>query len=199
MTRIIAGSARGRRLKVPDRGTRPTSDRVREAMFASVDSRMLAQSKTWQDVAVCDLWSGSGALALEAWSRGARRVLAVERSAAAAAVIEANIAELAAEGVRVKRADVSRALSSAPDGGAFDVVFADPPYDDDEDSVRACLSAGLSAGWFGVNALVIVERRGGASVAKASSPFPDEITILDERRYGDTVLWYGRVTDGREE
>lgn len=196
MTRIIAGKARGRRLAVPATGTRPTSDRVREALFASVESRLGGRGASWTEVSVCDLWSGSGALALEAWSRGAGRVLAVDRSPKAVGVIEANIAELNAEGVRVQRSDVTRALAQPPAGGAFDVVFADPPYEDDDQMVRSTLASGLAHGWFTSNALLVVERR-----ARASGPpvLPDGISTLDERTYGDTVLWYGLVTDEREE
>ena len=89
MTRIIAGRARGRRVKIPSAGTRPTSDRLREALFASVESRLRAVGRGWHDVAVADLWAGSGAVGLEAWSRGAPRVLLVEKNAAAISVMTA--------------------------------------------------------------------------------------------------------------
>jgi len=194
VTRIIAGSARGRRLTIPASGTRPTSDRVREAMFASIEARLAAQGRAWQDVVVCDLWSGSGAIALEAWSRGAPRVLAIDRSAGAVRAIEANIEQLGAEGVEVLRTDAMRALASPPPQGPFDVVIADPPYDDDAAGVQQALAGAVVAGWFGPSAIVVVERdrRGGC-------PFPSAIEISDERTYGDTVLWYGHATDGREE
>ena len=80
MTRIISGKARGRRLAVPASGTRPTADRIRESLFASVDSRLLSTGRGWADISTCDLWAGSGAVALEAWSRGSGRVLAVDKA-----------------------------------------------------------------------------------------------------------------------
>ncbi len=94
MTRIIAGRARGRRVKIPSAGTRPTSDRLREALFASVESRLRAAGRGWHDVAVADLWAGSGAVGLEAWSRGAPRVLLVEKNAAAVSVMMGNVSSL---------------------------------------------------------------------------------------------------------
>jgi len=193
VTRIIAGQARGRRLQVPRAGTRPTSDRVREALFASIESKLLAQGRRWSQVAVCDVWSGSGAVALEAWSRGATRVLAVDRSRTAISVIEDNIAQLGASGVQSLRADARRALAQPPDGGPFDVLFADPPYDDDATVVQEALAAGVQSGWLAEDALIAVERRG-----RGVQPFPESVELSDERSYGDTVLWYGRVTDGRK-
>ena len=194
MTRIISGSARGRRLTIPATGTRPTSDRVREAMFASIEARLASEGRSWNHVAVCDLWSGSGAIALEAWSRGAARVLAVESALAAFRTIEANIQQLGAEPVTALRADVERALKSAPPGGAFDVVIADPPYGEDAARVAQVFGNGLTAGWFAAEAIVVVERN-----KRGESPFPSAVETTDERIYGDTALWYGRVIDGREE
>lgn len=193
MTRIIAGQAGGRRIRVPATGTRPTSDRVREAMFASIEARLRAEGRTWGDVAVCDLWAGSGALALEAWSRGARRVLAVDKAKSAIETIARNIAELGARGVRAERADVSLLLKKAPSDEPFDLVLADPPYDADDDSIRRDLQTALRTGWWCEDALVVIERRVGSP-----SPFPDGIECIDDRRYGDSVLWYGRSVDGRE-
>ena len=198
MTRIIAGSARGRRLKVPGSGTRPTSDRIREALFASIDSRLLSEGKTWGDVAVCDLWAGSGAIGLEAWSRGAVRVLAVEKSKAAAAVIAGNIAELGAGGVvDMRRSDVSSLVTSPPPGGPFDIVFADPPYDYGDESLGTDLANARRSGWFAPDALIAVERgtpRGTMQGVEDGGPLPPGVDVIDRRPYGDSVLWYGRVS-----
>lgn len=194
MTRIIAGRAGGRRIHVPASGTRPTSDRVREAMFASIEARLRTEGRTWVDVAVCDLWAGSGALALESWSRGVRRALAVDKSKAAIETIVSNIRELDAQGVRAERADVSTALRRAPREEPFDLVFADPPYDVTDDSIRRDLEASLAAGWWRENALFVIERRAGSA-----NPFPRGIESIDERNYGDSMLWYGRLVDGRKE
>lgn len=201
MTRIIAGRAKGRRLVVPARGTRPTSDRVREALFASIEATLLAQGRSWNEVSVCDAWSGSGAIALEAWSRGAQRVLAIDSSRAAVGTIEGNIANLDASGVRVQRTTMSRAVAAPPSGGAFDVLIGDPPYDDTDPSVRAILDAALENGWLVPGALVVIERRSQRGSSAGSnggrSPFPERIETEAERSYGDTVLWYGRATNDR--
>ncbi len=194
MTRIIGGQARGRRLTVPGTGTRPTSDRVREAMFASIESRLSALGRSWQDVAVCDLWAGSGAVALEAWSRGARRVVAIDKAKAATDAISSNISELGADNVRCVRADVRAAVTSAPPSGPFDVVFADPPYEYASESVRGDLASAIASEWFEPEALVVIERS-----VRSSSPFPEHITEVQQRAYGDSALWYGRMVDLRED
>lgn len=200
MTRLISGRAGGRRLLVPKSGTRPTSDRVREALFASLEARLLGDGRSWHDCDVCDLWAGSGALGLEAWSRGASRVVAVEKSSAAVEVIAKNIRSIGAEGaVDVRRGSVENIVRAAPPSGPFDVVFADPPYADDDASVQEVLKEALGAGWFAPHALVIVERsivhRSQDRSGEERQPlFPAGIESLDNREYGDTVLWYGRAT-----
>lgn len=199
MTRIIAGRAKGRRIAVPARGTRPTSDRVREALFASIEAKLLAGGRSWDKTAVCDAWSGSGAIALEAWSRGAQRVLAIDNSRAAVETIEGNISSLGAQGVRVHRASVSQVTQGPPPGGAFDVLVGDPPYDDDDTAVRDVLAAALANSWLAPDALVVIERRShGGRPGSASAPFPHGIEVDGERTYGDTVLWYGRATNDRQ-
>ena len=141
MTRIIAGSARGRRLKVPPAGTRPTTDRVRESMFATLDHMLGGFS----GLRVLDLFAGSGALGLEAASRGATEVLLVERDRASAAVARANAGVVGAPGTRVVASPVSAFLSGAP--SEFDLVLADPPYAvtaAEVEAVLARLVAGLA-------------------------------------------------------
>src|SRR5579871_3154995 len=126
MTRIIAGTAGGRRLAVPaGRATRPTSDRTREGLFAA----MLAALGTLEGAAVLDLYAGSGAVGLEALSRGAGDVLLIESDPAAAQVIRRNISTVGLSGVRLVRDRAERALRRGPAGARpRDVVFADPPY-----------------------------------------------------------------------
>lgn len=190
MTRIIAGQAKGRRLTVPRAGTRPTSDRVRESMFASIESKLSAQGRPWPEISVCDLWAGSGAVALEAWSRGAVRVLAIDKAKPAVDVIASNVENLGAVGVSVLHANVANAVMSPPPGGPFDLVFADPPYEVAEASVAADLATAQETGWFAVDAWVIVER-----AVRSGSPFPEFVTEVEQRTYGDTTLWYGRVPE----
>lgn len=190
MTRIIAGQAKGRRLTVPRAGTRPTSDRVRESMFASVESKLSAQGRQWSEMSVCDLWAGSGAVALEAWSRGSVRVLAIDKSKPAVGVIAGNIEGVGAVGVSVLRANVASVVMSPPPVGPFDLVFADPPYEVAESSVAADLASARESGWFAADAWVVVER-----AVRSGSPFPEFVTEVEQRTYGDTALWYGRVPE----
>lgn len=120
--RIIAGRAGGITIKAPSAGTRPSSDRVREALFSMLGGLV-------NDARVLDLYAGSGALGLEALSRGAREVFFVERQAPACAVIEDNLRRAKLEGGRVIKGEVSATLRRLADAGeSFDLVLADPPY-----------------------------------------------------------------------
>jgi 16S rRNA (guanine966-N2)-methyltransferase len=184
MTRIIAGLAGGRRLQVPPKGTRPTSDRVREALFSSLDSELLTSDLSWESMHVLDLYAGSGALGLEARSRGAASVVLVEKSAPAAAIIRANIASVALDNVSVIVRDVSHL--SVPSIAAT-VVFADPPYDMATQQIREVLAHLKENGWIAHGAIVVVERSG-----RDDNPLPDTWTLDRRRPYGETVLWYGR-------
>jgi 16S rRNA (guanine966-N2)-methyltransferase len=184
MTRIVAGTLGGRRLAVPPgRVTRPTSDRVREGLFSTLDA--LAE------VAGCrfaDLYAGSGAVGLEAASRGAATVLLVESDARAARVAAANVAALDLGGVcRVVRAPAATVVAGGPDG-PYDAVFADPPYAMAEDVVAALLAGLVGYGWLGPGAVVVVER----SSRSPEPAWPDGVTADRRRRYGESVLWYGR-------
>ncbi|MDR1186491.1 MAG: RsmD family RNA methyltransferase [Bifidobacteriaceae bacterium] len=130
MTRIIAGEAGGRTIKVPPSATRPTSDRVREALFSVLEA-LFGGPLGWRGKAVLDLYAGSGALALEALSRGAASAVAVDSASAATRVIRANAAVLGlGDQLRVVTAPVEALVARPPPGGRpFDLVFADPPYD----------------------------------------------------------------------
>ncbi|HEX3707356.1 MAG TPA: 16S rRNA (guanine(966)-N(2))-methyltransferase RsmD [Mycobacteriales bacterium] len=182
MARLISGSSGGRRLATPaGRGTRPTSDRVREGLFSSLDSLAggLAGSS------FLDLYAGSGAVGLEAASRGAGPVVLVEREPKAAQVIRANLQALAISGVEVVATSVERYLAGAAQ--PFDVVFLDPPYADPVDTVLAWL---VRDGWLAASAAVCVER------ATRGEPlaWPEGLGAVRSRRYGDTTLWYGRAS-----
>jgi 16S rRNA (guanine966-N2)-methyltransferase len=183
MTRIVAGAAKGRRLAVPDAGTRPTSDRAREGLFNS-----LAATVDLDRARVLDLFAGTGAVGLEALSRGATAVVLVEADRRAAEVLRRNVATVALPGAEVVAAPVERYLRTPP-AAPFDIVFADPPYADDGAALSVVL-AGLEAeGWLAPEAVVVVER------AARDTPFVwsgDRVTPLRERRYGEAVLWYGR-------
>ncbi len=180
MTRIIAGLAGGRTLRTPPGpGTRPTSDRVREALFSALTARDLLAG-----AAVLDLYAGSGALGLEAASRGARRVDLVESDRRATQTIRANIAALALPGVAVHAGSVATWLAR-PAPTAYDLVLLDPPYDLAEDALAADLGALVGGGWLAGEGLVVVER----SSRSPEPAWPAGLTAEPARRYGETVLW----------
>ncbi len=180
MTRIIAGTARGRRLEVPEgQATRPTSDRVREALFSRLQHEGLLDGTR-----VLDLYAGSGALGLEAASRGAEHVLLVDSARAAAGSARRNATTVAADGVEVRQAAVSMVLGTAP-GRPYDLVFVDPPYPLAEDELSAALRQLVDNEWLAADAVVVVER----SQRSPEPGWPVGLVRFDERRYGDTRLW----------
>lgn len=178
MTRIVAGIAGGRKLKVPPRGTRPTSERVREAVFSSIDARM-----DLEGAAVLDLFAGSGALGLEALSRGAERVVLVENDARAASVARENVAAIGIAGAAVRCAPVASVLAGTADT-AFDLVFADPPYAVTEVAVGQMLSALVSGGWLAPDAVVVLER----SARSPETGWPPGLAGLRTKKYGETRI-----------
>ena len=195
MTRVIAGQAGGRRLAVPPgTTTRPTSDRAREGLFAS----LLSELGAFDGVRVLDLYAGSGAIGLEALSRGAGRVLLVESDARAAAVIKANVKAVDLPGATVAVDRAERLLARPPAGGhdhdhdhdrdrdRFDLVIADPPYALAADAVTRVLTL-LQGGWLADGALVVIER------ATRSGPVDWTPGFLPgkSRRYGEATFWYG--------
>jgi 16S rRNA (guanine966-N2)-methyltransferase len=175
--RVIAGIYGGRRLTAPSgSSTRPTSDRVREALFSILGTRV-------QGARVLDLFAGSGALGIEALSRGAQSALFVDDAHAAVRAIRGNLQTLGA-GAEVRRGDVLRYLGAAPDSGAqYDLVFLDPPYRL-ADSLAGRLSEALPA----------VLAPGAVAVAESDrrAPLALDLPLHDERRYGDTLIrFYG--------
>ena len=185
MARVIAGEAGGRRLAVPDgRETRPTSDRAREGLFATVTSIVGPLTGT----RVLDLYAGSGAVGLEALSRGASRVLLVESGARASAVIRQNIEALGLPGATLIADRVERVLAhEPPEDERYDVAFADPPYAMADTEISRVLSLLADEGWLARDALVIVER------ATRSGPvrWPDGFVPDRARKYGEATFWYG--------
>ena len=189
MTRIIAGVHGGRRLVAPAGGsTRPTADRVREAFFSALGTMLDLSGARF-----VDLYAGSGAVGLEALSRGASHVLLVEAEAKAARVIRDNIASLRAGlSARLITGRVSQVLATEPDGGPYDVVFADPPYLVGDDEVTAVQRSLIDHGWLTADAVVVFERSTRTAVRGAPLSWVDGITADRSRRYGETTLWYGR-------
>jgi 16S rRNA (guanine966-N2)-methyltransferase len=182
MTRIIAGRVGGRRITTP-RGvnTRPTSDRVREALFATIESWCGSLS----GLRFLDLYAGSGAVGLEAWSRGAGVVTMVEQDRRTAALINANARDLGFNRAHVVTGAVSWALSRQPTA-PYDVAFLDPPYSHTQEAVVADLAALVENAWLVPGAMVVVER----SSRDAEPDWPKGLGGSRDKRYGETVLWY---------
>ncbi|MDL9980017.1 16S rRNA (guanine(966)-N(2))-methyltransferase RsmD [Microbacterium candidum] len=182
MTRIIAGRAGSLTLDVPDAGTRPTSDRVRESLFGSLES-----ADALRGAAVLDLYAGSGALGLEALSRGAATADLVEKSARAATVAQRNAARVAKAlgrdaAIRVHRVAADAFLATG--ATMWDLVFVDPPYDLGEAELAITLSRLTprlrDAG------IIVIER-----ASRSPEPsLPDGMTVSRSKKYGDTTLWW---------
>ncbi|MCD5346841.1 16S rRNA (guanine(966)-N(2))-methyltransferase RsmD [Agromyces sp. H3Y2-19a] len=183
MTRIIAGSAGSLTLQVPRSGTRPTSDRVREAIFSALESRDAIDGAR-----VLDLYAGSGALGLESASRGAGEVVLVERASAAAEICRRNADAVrrAARGAGARVRVVQRAVAAYLEGAAagFDLVFIDPPYDLGEPALARDLE--LLAPLLAEDAIVVVER----SSRSPEPTWPAGIEASRRRDYGETTLWW---------
>jgi len=170
--------AGGRRIAVPARGTRPTTDRVRESLFNIVTAR-----RDLTGAAVLDLYAGSGALGLEALSRGATSALFVESDQRSAAVIVRNIESVGLAGAALRRGAVAAVLAAgAP--SPVDLVLADPPYDVANGEIEAVLAALITHGWAREGTVVVVER------AAAGEPltWPGGWEVWPPRVYGDTRL-----------
>jgi 16S rRNA (guanine966-N2)-methyltransferase len=185
MTRIVGGTAGGRRLAVPPgRGVRPTSDRAREALFGTLGTLL-----DLNEARVLDLYAGSGAVGLEAISRGARYAMLIEADTRAAAVARANTAALGLDDrVEVVRERVDRVLAVTPPE-PYQLAFADPPYSLPEIDVERTLRA-LADGWLVAGGIVVVER----SSRGVGPSWPPSLEPVKQRRYGEGTLWYGRRT-----
>lgn len=179
----MAGRYGGRRLITPEgQHTRPTSDRVREALFSTLDSQVGLEGAR-----VLDLFAGSGAVGLEALSRGASHALLVEHDARAVRTIRTNIAALSAVGAKIVTGKVIDVLGQGNQGEPYDLVFADPPYSMTETDLEAVLAALAAGGWLAPGTVVVIER----SSRSPEPPWVQDVTGERGRRYGETILWYG--------
>ncbi|MEW2136005.1 16S rRNA (guanine(966)-N(2))-methyltransferase RsmD [Streptomyces sp. NPDC005409] len=191
MTRVIAGSAGGRRLAVPaGTGTRPTSDRMREGLFSTWESLHGVEGSR-----VLDLYAGSGAVGLEALSRGAAHTLLVETDAKAAKAIRDNIKALGLPGAEFRAGKAEQIVAGAASGAPYDIVFLDPPYAVDSADLREILLTLRANGWLTDDALATVER----STRTGAFPWPEGFEPLRSRKYGEGTLWYGRAAFTSEE
>ncbi|MGH3545094.1 MAG: 16S rRNA (guanine(966)-N(2))-methyltransferase RsmD [Mycobacteriales bacterium] len=182
MTRIIAGVAGGRRLVVSDTATRPTSDRAREAFFSS-----LVSMRDLVGASVLDLYAGSGAVGLEALSRGAAHALLVESDPKAVAAIASNIESVELAGAVLRRHAVEK-LAATVAAKPYDVVFADPPYQLPAPALESVLVQLWRQGWLADDAVVVVER----SSRDTPWVWPLPWEPVQSRQYGEAALWYGR-------
>jgi 16S rRNA (guanine966-N2)-methyltransferase len=180
VTRIVAGAAGGRTLQVPGKGTRPTSDRVREALFSRLEHAGILEGAN-----VVDLFAGSGAVGLEAASRGATSVVLVEAARTAAEVCRRNATSLRLDGVRVVNEKALTFLRRDPVADV-DLAFLDPPYDLPDAELAEVLEALVPH--LARDAFVVVER----STHGEQPQWPEGLVATAERRYGDTVLWFAQ-------
>jgi 16S rRNA (guanine966-N2)-methyltransferase len=202
VTRIVAGSLGGRTIAVPPKGTRPTSDRVREAIFSRLEHLGVLDGAR-----VLDLYAGSGALGLEAASRGAASVTLVDSARPAADVARKNVAGLGLTGVRVATETAERfaaSLAGAASGrgagprpsagaasGALDLVFLDPPYDLAEDALAVVLTHLAAPGVLAAGAVVFVER----STRTPEPAWPEGLAAFARKDYGETAVYYAEPSD----
>ena len=190
MTRIISGKYKGRRLNVPATVTRPTSSRVREAVFSSV----LHTVGSFEGLVILDLFAGSGALGLEALSRGGATAYFVDNDRGALACIADNARNLGESNISVQKADALELVESAMSNSPADLVFIDPPYVLSDDQVNRLLSSLAKNTWLANDALIVVERS-----SKSEVVWPDGYVALADKTYGDTAIWYGVYAPARVE
>lgn len=178
MTRIVSGEFGGRNLAVPIKGTRPTSERVREAIFSRLD-----HYDALEDTVILDLFAGSGALAIEALSRGAKSAVLVEAGQQAQTVCRQNISSLGITSARVVP-DRAQDFVARKHTQQWDVVFLDPPYDFAQEELTEILHALVPA--VDDRAVIVIERpyRSPAPV------LPEQWRLIVDKKYGDTVVYY---------
>lgn len=185
MSRIVAGSVGGAPLRVPSSGTRPTSERVREALFSKLETYQALQGGR-----VVDLCAGSGALGLEAASRGASEVALVDYARGAIKACQDNVRRLGLRGVRVVMAK-AQAYTAGPAGSPVDLVFFDPPYDMSEASVSEVLTPLVRSQdpWLQPHSVVVVER----STRSPEPTWPAGMHSFTDKKYGETRLWFAEL------
>jgi len=195
VSRIIAGSRRGRPITIPASGkTRPTSDRVREALFSALASWAGTSDGPAEEslagLSFCDLYAGAGGVGLEAASRGASPVLLVEADSRTAKILTGNVRQLDLSAqVRTTRVET---LVGQPADAGFVVVFADPPYDLGSTAVAAMVGRVVEHGWLDRGGLVVIER----SRRSGELEWPAPLDTRWLRRYGETVLHFAQQGAG---
>ncbi|HEX5018928.1 MAG TPA: RsmD family RNA methyltransferase [Actinomycetes bacterium] len=190
MTRVVGGLARGRRLVVPSDGTRPTSDRAREAVFSSIES----MRGPWHGASVLDLYAGTGACGLEAASRGASRVDLVDKDRNAVRALTTNRDAVLASDVEsvvtVHQSQVERWVADATAGTGYDVAFCDPPYAMTTAKVQEVLGVVAERGLLKPEALVVLERSSRDDPWEWQHPYRGRW----DRAYGEAHLWVAELS-----
>ena len=179
----MAGTAGGRRLTVPPKGTRPTSERVREALFSALESIF-----DLDGARVLDLYAGSGALGFEALSRGAAVVTFVESDRKAVEVLRGNAAALRLAGAAVLPGTVETVLAG-PAGEGYDVILADPPYAVTNEQLAEVLRLLVAGGWLAADGLLVLER----GKRDGEPDWPAGLRLSRSRKYGDTTLLWAEL------
>ena len=185
--RIVSGRFKGRNLKAPgDTALRPTSDKVRQAIFNILEHAGFAAGFSLEGARVVDLFAGTGALGLEALSRGAKYCLFIEDAAESRAIIRENVEALGLTGAsKIWRRDATN-LGALDTLAPFDLAFLDPPYR--RGLIAPALKVLASGGWLNPNALVIAE-----AAEDETMPVVDGYELLDDRVYGDTRIAFMRA------
>ena len=187
--RIVAGKFRSATIEAPKGlDTRPTSDRVRQALFNVLEHG--APQIDFEGCRVLDLFAGSGALGIEALSRGAKFALFIEDSADARAAIRRNVEALKLTGVtKIFRRDAT-SLGPAQTLQPFDLIFCDPPYG--KGLGEKALQSAVEGGWVAEDAIAVLEERAGLEIR-----LPDPFEVIDQRDYGDTQIVIGKSRRGK--
>ncbi len=179
--RIVAGKYKGRALVCPEgKNTRPTSDRARESVFNVLDSRWRKNGLSWADVSVLDAFAGTGALGIEALSRGASHLYAMEKDVRTIACLKDNMKIVEPGAYAVLAADV---LNPPATDRAVDLVFMDPPYR--RGLIPAALTALMEKGWIGPQTLCVIEAE-----KSEEGLIPDGFAVSDERKYGKAKILF---------
>lgn len=184
MIRLVSGRLRGRRIQVPQSGSRPTSERVRAAVFDALRGYV-----DLEEARVLDLYAGSGALAFEAVSRGAAAAVLVEQAAVAVRALRANVASLGLDGqARIQSGKVLQALAGPAPAQPYDVVLADPPYDIGQQEVDEVVLRLASEGWLDPDGILVLER----SSRSAPTVWPEGLELARSYLYGDTRVEFAQ-------
>jgi len=174
-------------LRVPQAVTRPTASRVREAIFSTLTHEL----GSFSDLNVLDLYAGSGALGIEAISRGAHKAVFVDNDRTAISIINSNLGGLGHIHTQVVKSNVATYIGNSSPAVAFDLVFMDPPYSVVDTVVEDQIDDLVAKNWLAEDAVLVIEREANSLIE-----WPAGFDAQEPRIYGDTSVWYGRYVGG---